>query len=235
MPEPLVSVVIPLHNGERFVAQAIESALAQTWPRTEVIVVDDGSTDGSPEIARGYPVRLVRQENLGAGAARNRGFAEAGGDLITFLDQDDLFLPEKLERQLQALRDEPKAGMCSCKMRIFLEPGDDRPAWIAPELIDSDTHSMQVGTLLTWRQTFEQVGPFDESYRWVNDADWFLRAREAQIRIAMVPEALALYRVHEDNESARGHEPGRGRPVVQETLKAFRASVKRRQAEVRND
>ena len=229
MTEPLISVVIPLYNGERFIAQAIESALGQTWPRTEVIVVDDGSTDGGAEIASGYPVKLIRQENRGVGVARNRGYAEAGGDPITFLDQDDRFLPEKLERQLQALRAEPEAGMCSCKMRIFLEPGDEQPRWIDPDLLGSDTHSLQVGTLLTWRRTFEQIGTFDESYRWGNDADWFLRAREARIPMAMVPEALVLYRIHEGNES------NRGQPILKEALTVFRASVKRRQAAARDD
>jgi glycosyltransferase involved in cell wall biosynthesis len=229
VPDPLISVVIPLYDGERFIRQAIESALAQTWERTEVIVVDDGSTDRGAEIASEYSVKLLRQENRGVGAARNRGYAEATGELVSFLDQDDRFLPEKLERQLEALLAEPDAGMCSCKMRIFLEPGDERPRWIQPHLLGTDTHSLQVGTLLTWRRTFEQIGAFDESLRWGNDADWFLRAREAQIPIAMVPEPLVIYRIHEGNESGRGH------PVLQEAFKVFRASIKRRQAEAPGD
>jgi glycosyltransferase involved in cell wall biosynthesis len=222
--QPLISVVIPAYNGEVFLQQAIESALEQTWPRTEVVVVDDGSTDQSAEIAGSYPVELVRQENRGVAAARNRGVDAAKGDLFSFLDQDDLFRPEKLKRQLEALLAQPEAGMCSCQMRIFLESGCN-PNWVEPDLLDRDLHALQVGTMLVWRRTFEEVGPFDDSYRWGNDADWFMRAHEACVSIAMVDDALALYRVHDDNESGRI-----GKPVLQETLTAFHASVRRRRA-----
>src|SRR5687768_3446883 len=117
--KPLISVVIPAYNGEVFLEQAIQSALEQTWPRAEVVVVDDGSTDRSAEIAASYPVKLVRQENRGVAAARNRGIDEARGDLLSFLDQDDIFRPEKLERQFEALRTQPDARMSSCRTMIF--------------------------------------------------------------------------------------------------------------------
>src|SRR3954469_7166587 len=156
--QPLISVVIPVYNGEAFLDQAIESALAQTWPRTEVVVVDDGSTDRSAEIAGSYPVELVRQENRGVGAARNRGVDAANGELLSFLDQDDMLRPEKLERQLEALLAEPEAGMSSCQMRVFLEPGCPVPDWIDPDLLGRDLHTLQVGTILVWHSTFDQIG-----------------------------------------------------------------------------
>jgi glycosyltransferase involved in cell wall biosynthesis len=223
--QPLISVVIPAYNGEAFLDQAIQSALEQTWPRTEVVVVDDGSTDRSAEIAGSYPVELVRQENGGVAAARNRGVDASKGDLLSFLDQDDMLRPEKLERQLEALLAQPEAGMSSCQMRIFLEPGCPVPDWIDPDLIDRELHSLHVGTILVWRRTFEQVGRFDDSYRWGNDTDWFMRTREAGVPIAKVSEALMLYRVHEGNESLRV-----GVPVLQDTLSAVHASVRRRRA-----
>jgi glycosyltransferase involved in cell wall biosynthesis len=223
--QPLISVVIPVYNGEAFLDQAIESALEQTWPRTEVVVVDDGSTDRSAEIAGSYPVELVRQENGGVAAARNRGVDAAKGDLLSFLDQDDMLRPEKLERQLEALVAQPEAGMSSCQMRIFLEPGCPVPDWIDPDLLGSEVHSLHVGTILVWRRTFEQVGRFDDSYRWGNDTDWFMRTREAAVPIAKVSEPLMLYRVHEGNESLRV-----GTPVTSDTLSAVHASVRRRRA-----
>lgn len=224
MPEPLISVVIPVHDGEAFLDQAIESVLGQTWPRTEVVVVDDGSRDRSAEIASSYPITLVRQDNRGVAAARNRGVEAGEGELLAFLDQDDLFLPEKLERQLEALRAAPEAGICACRMTLFLEPGVPPPRWMNPDLLDSDHHSIQVGTLLVWRRTFERVGPFEEGYRWANDGDWVVRAREAEIPIAMLDEALVRYRVHDHNESRR--QPA----VAEEVLQMLRASVKRKQA-----
>ncbi|HEY1360223.1 MAG TPA: glycosyltransferase family A protein [Thermoleophilaceae bacterium] len=223
--KPLISVVIPAYNGETFLEQAIESVLAQTWQRTELVVVDDGSTDRSAEIAGSYPVRLVRQENSGVAAARNRGVDEAEGELVSFLDQDDLLRPEKLERQLESLLAEPEAGMSSCQMKIFLEPGCPVPDWIDPGLLGREIHTLHLGTILAWRRTFEQVGRFDDSYRWGNDTDWFMRSREAGVPIVRVNEALMLYRVHEENESLRV-----GSPVTQDTLSAVLASVRRRRA-----
>jgi glycosyltransferase involved in cell wall biosynthesis len=222
-PAPLISVVIPAYNGEAFLGQAIESALGQTWARTEVIVVDDGSTDSSAEIAGSYPVELVRQDNRGVAAARNRGVDQAGGELLSFLDQDDMLRPEKLERQLGVLLARPDAGVCACQMRIFLEPGCPVPRWLDPDLLDREVLTQQIGTVLVWRRVFDQVGRFDTGYRWGNDTDWFMRVREAAVPIARLNEALLLYRVHDGNESQRA-----GVPVLQDTLTAVHASIRRR-------
>ena len=223
MPGPLVSVVIPAHNGEAYLAQAIESVLAQTWPHTELLVVDDGSTDSSAEIAAGYDgVTLIRQENRGVAAARNRGAAEAEGELLSFLDQDDLFRPEKIERQLRTLEEQPEAGICACQVKIFVEPGLPRPPWLPPNLVDSESHALWTGTLLVKREAFERIGPYEESYRWANDLDWLVRARESGIPIAMLPEPLFEYRVHDHNESRMRA------PVQKEALAAFRAAVLRK-------
>lgn len=102
---PTVSVIIPVYNGERFLAEAIRSALDQTLSPAEIIVIDDGSTDASAEVARGFgpPVRVLAQANLGPAAARNLGVAHAAGDLLAFLDADDLWMPEKLAYQVQFL------------------------------------------------------------------------------------------------------------------------------------
>jgi glycosyltransferase involved in cell wall biosynthesis len=188
------------------------------------VVVDDGSTDRSAEIAGSYPLRLVRQENRGVAAARNRGVDETTGDLVSFLDQDDLFRPEKVERQFEALQAQPETGMSSCRMRVFLEPGYPVPEWIDPDLIDREIHSPQLGTMLIWRRTFELVGRFDESYTWGNDTDWFMRSREAQVPIARVDETLMIYRVHDQNESLRA-----GLAGLRDTLTVVHASVRRRQ------
>src|SRR3954452_15003770 len=104
---PLVSAIIPAHNAERFLAAAIDSVLAQTYQPIECIVVDDGSTDGTPAVARSYGdrIRLIPQEQRGVSAARNRGAAEARGELLAFLDADDRWLPERVERQARELED----------------------------------------------------------------------------------------------------------------------------------
>ena len=129
MADELVSVVIPVYNGERFLAQAIESVLGQTWREVEVIVVDDGSSDHSGEIARRFaPVRCLRQDNAGQAAARNRGAAAATGRFLAFLDADDLWLADKLERQLTAFRSAPDWPPCSAGRRNSSRPDSLRAA-----------------------------------------------------------------------------------------------------------
>ena len=109
----LISCIVPVYNGARFLAQAIDSILAQTRVDLEIIVVEDGSTDRTPDVAKGYGdrVKYVRQENAGPAAARNRGVAEARGEFIAFLDADDTWAPAKLETQLQWFTDSPNLGI----------------------------------------------------------------------------------------------------------------------------
>ena len=223
MSEPLISVVIPVFNGERFLAQTIESVRGQTWPRVELIVVDDSSTDGSAAIARSYPLRYLCQEHAGVAAARNRGLAAARGELISFLDHDDLWLPQKLERQVQCLLDNPKAEMCACEMEVFLQPGFDQ-AWLNLGWMDGSHLATQLGLLLVLRAVFGRVGGFDASYRSNSDMDWVLRARDRGVPIAFLREPLQLYRVHGENYSAGV--TGRQR----DTARALQASIARKRS-----
>ena len=116
MSEALVSCTVPVYNGERFLRDAVSSIIAQSHKAFEVIVVDDGSTDGTSAVARSFPeqVRYVRQENAGPAAARNRGVTEARGRFLAFLDADDLWLPDKLARQIAMLEGDPTIACSVC-------------------------------------------------------------------------------------------------------------------------
>jgi len=141
----LVSVVIPAYNSERFVDEAIESVLRQSHQRIEVIVVDDGSTDGTAARVRAYGdrVRYFHQANAGAGTARNRGLALATGDYIAFLDDDDVWQPEKLEVQLEIAARNPESGLVACDGVRFSEasivPGRLLSHWVLDQLAGSAT------------------------------------------------------------------------------------------------
>lgn len=202
MPAPLVSVVVPAYNGERFVSAAIESALAQEYSPVEVVVVDDGSTDATPLIVGEYPVRSIRQENRGQGAATNTGVAAANGELIALLDQDDLWFPAKLSRQVGALRGEPDAGGVVARLEILLEPGVPHPAWL-PRSIEYPW--FPPSSWLLHRSLFDTVGPFD-STSIIPDFDWMLRARDHGVVFEVLEEPLGKYRVHEENVSYRRSE-----------------------------
>jgi glycosyltransferase involved in cell wall biosynthesis len=204
----LVSAIIPAFNGANRLAEAIQSVLDQSYPRVECIVVDDGSTDGSPEIAAGFgsKVRLIRQDNAGAAAARNRGAVEARGTLFAFLDQDDRWRPSRLERQLDTMaREHADAALCA---NVVL--GDRAPQG---RLVSMDPPEPTLESLLLWRGTvvspgssllirrgpFEEIGGFETATPMT--CDWVLLTRlvGGRARLVYVDEPLVEYRWHSDN------------------------------------
>ena len=217
MSRPLVSVAMPVFNGERFLAQAIESVLAQTWSPVETIVVDDGSTDRSADIARGYPVTYVRQEHSCVAAARNRGVAAAQGELVSFLDHDDVWLPRKLELQVEALARNPSAGICMCRFETWVDGSPDRGASYS---------TGQLGTLLVRREVFDDVGRFDTSYPAGDDTDWFLRTKDLGVEFVTLDEPLQRYRLHDASMSASRDPRERSRL----RLRLLHASIRRKRA-----
>jgi glycosyltransferase involved in cell wall biosynthesis len=207
---PLVSVVIPAFNAERFLGEAIESVRAQTYGPLETIVVDDGSTDGTVAVAGNYSgVIVIEQANAGPSAARNRGFAASRGDFIAFQDSDDLMTPDKLEVQAGVLIDKPEVGCVLAEQELLVEPGAEMPFWVEgsrvqtvmpprpPELEGEPlVHPM---SMVVRREAFELVGGFDESMRSAEDFDWMLRASEEGVEIARLADVLLRRRVHPDS------------------------------------
>jgi len=216
-----VSVVVPVHNGERFLRDALMSVEAQTLRPIETIIVDDGSTDGSAAIANGLATCL-RQANSGVAAARNRGAASARGGLLAFLDQDDLWLPEKLAAQVAFLADNPQVGFSVCLQRFIVDPGQQPPAFIREKLLDVDHPGYVPSALVVRREAFDRVGLFDASFRFGSDADWFLRAAEVGVAGGVVPRVLLLKRLHGDNESRHAADN------LAELRRAVKASIDRR-------
>ena len=198
MPHPLsISVVIPLHEGERFIAAAIASVLAQEEPPSEILVVDDGSTDRGPEIAAAMEgVTLLRQANRGPGAARNRGVAESRGDLVAFLDQDDLLRPTALRRHRETLEAAPSARLSVCRQRFTLLEGETVPEWQRPELLGLETVAWTPSCLCVRRAAFDEIGRFDESMRTTSDLIWFQRYRAGRWSFVEIDETLVDRRVH---------------------------------------
>lgn len=204
MREPLVSCVLPVFNGEAYLREAIDSVLAQTWATVEVVVVDDGSTDGTAAVARSYAdrVRYVHQENAGPAAARNRGIEASRGALVAFLDADDLWARERLARQAAALEADPRLSYALCLIQNFriLELSEEangrrpRPEGApAPGYLSSG--------MLARREAFERVGGFDPGLGHGDSADWILRARGAGLEEVLVPEVLVFRRLHGENRS----------------------------------
>jgi glycosyltransferase involved in cell wall biosynthesis len=182
--------VIPVRNGKRYLAEAIGSVLAQSQPPDEVVVVDDGSSDGTAAVAGsfGSPVRCVVQPPLGVAAATNRGVRETGGDVLAFLDADDLWAPDKLVLQLGALEERPELDAVLGQVEKFCDNGivgDRVPGYLR-------------GAMLIRREAFDRVGPFAD-WRLGEFVEWYARAVDAGIEVSMLPELVLHRRVHDAN------------------------------------
>ncbi|MHB0870578.1 MAG: glycosyltransferase family A protein [Chloroflexota bacterium] len=202
MSNPLVSVVIPVHNGERYLEAALRSVEQQDYEPVEIIVVDDGSSDGSARVSWSHTgVRYLYQLNQGVAAARNWGIDVASGEFIAFLDQDDRWVPHKLSAQVGYLLGHPEVEFVLSRQRHLLEPGTPRPAWLRPRILESDQLGSPPGCWLVRRQTFDRIGRFDPSLVNSSDTDWLTRAKDAGGPMAVLPEVLLLRRIHDSNAS----------------------------------
>ena len=204
MTKPLVSAIVPVYNGERFLQEALQSVVDQDYRPLELIAVDDGSTDGSAEIiARFSEARSITQHHAGVAAARNRGVAAAQGDILAFLDQDDYWAVEKLRIQVDYLEQRPKVGMVLTQMRTFLEPGIGRPSWLSQRLLDEHAPGLLPGTFMVRRELFDRVGPFNVEFDTGSDSEWLLRARHLGEPLPVIPRVLLHRRVHSENQSGQ--------------------------------
>lgn len=198
----LVSVIIPVFNGELFLSNALDSVFAQDYRPIEVIVVDDGSTDGTSRIIQMFSnkVRSTYQTNAGPPVARNRGVEMAEGNMIAFLDSDDLWPKNKLEVQLARLTANPTPDIVLGHLQYFSEIIDSDGKcrmnyWTEPRLIHN------LGAALIRKSAFDQVGYFDETLPYSDDWDWFVRAREHGLVIITEPTVTVLSRRHARNLS----------------------------------
>ena len=201
--EPLVSAVIPARDCERYVGEAIESALAQTYGAVEVVVVDNASCDGTAAVARDYGerVRLVREGTPGLGPARNAALTAARGEYVAFLDCDDLWEPQKTELQLAAFADDPAPDIVLGHVRQFASP-DLEPARAAELRIPPQPQpGLYIGTALVPRAVMDRVGPWREDVEVSDSLEWFLTARRLGLRERMLPDVVTLRRVHGGNHS----------------------------------
>ncbi len=194
----LVTVVVAVRDGGGFLAEALASVLAQRYEPLEVVVVDDGSTDGSGELAASFgpPVRIVSLPPAGIAAALNSGVALARGSLLAFIDADDLWLPGKLARQTAALRERPELDAVFGHAEHFR--GDDPTAISIPS-----QPAYAKGTMLIRRIAYDRVGPISSEWRLGEFIDWYGRAVDGGLSSAMLPEVVLLRRVHADNMGVR--------------------------------
>jgi glycosyltransferase involved in cell wall biosynthesis len=210
-------VIVAVRDGERFLADALASIEAQHRKPSEVLVVEGRSTDRTREIALASPlVRIVEQQNDGIADAYNLGIDAARGDLVTFLSHDDEWTPEKLELQARHLASDPDLQVSVARVSFFLEAGCPIPEGFRRELLEGSHPGYIMETMVARRGVFEQVGPFDTSLPFGEDTDWFSRAIDLGVPMAMLDQTLLHKRIHDENSSVK---PSASRSIMFEVLK----------------
>lgn len=195
-----VSVIIPVYNGDTFLAEAVESVQRQAHQPIEIIIVDDGSTDGTARVAGEFmgDVSYVYQPNSGPPVARNKGLTVAQGNVVGFLDADDMWTETKLASQLVGLASDSSVDIVVGESRLVRATGVPRDKPALEALADSWI-SLNLGTALFRRSVFDKVGLFDEALSYSDDWDWFMRARELDIPMIIDPQVVLLSRRHDHN------------------------------------
>ncbi|CAB4723651.1 unannotated protein [freshwater metagenome] len=202
-----VSVVIAAYNSERFIADALDSVFAEVSEQDDVIVVDDGSMDGTAEVVRRYPtVRLVQQRNAGPAAARNTAIRLSTATFIAAIDHDDLWPAGRLDRMVAALEANPEAGYVAGRQRLMVTPGAPLPYWLKstePEELERFQNERGTGMIMIRRSAFDRVGLFEESMtRGGEDIDWVFRCREAGYSEVEIDDEVLIRRLHGGNITA---------------------------------
>jgi glycosyltransferase involved in cell wall biosynthesis len=193
-----VSIVMPVYNGEKYITESVENVFSQSYSDFELIVVDDGSTDTTPEICRsfGNRIKYIRQQNSGPAAARNTGILASSCSLISFIDVDDVWPQQKLEKQVAMFRNNSACEMVmGLVQRMVLDKntGEFHNDAIEPIL------SFNLGAMLVKRTVFDKVGMFDASMRYSEDVDWLSKVRENSIELEIQFETALYYRIHDTN------------------------------------
>lgn len=223
MTRPLISIIIPAHNGATYLAEALKSVEAQTYDHYEILLIDNGSTDETRGIALSFPkVTYIYFQEANTAFARHQGVAQAQGDFLAFLDQDDIWSPTKLAQQLNFLRANESHGGVIGWQQMYLQPGCSKPHWLKADFLMQPQLAYLPSALMARRKTFELTGNFDPAHPLASDVAWFFKAHHQGIPLGILNEIVVYRRIHSDNTSNRHLE------LQKEILATIKASLKER-------
>ena len=197
----LVSVIIPVFNGESYLSEAIDSVLSQSYRPIEVVILDDGSTDNSAVIAQRYlpSIKYYYQPNGGLASALNHGISRSEGEYLAFIDADDLWLPDKLTLQLKTFEAEPTLDMVLGHIRQFVSPDLKKERGSDITQIGRDIPGYIKGTMLIRRESFFRAGLFDTRWHLGDFVDWYSKAMGKGLKSLIIPDVVMERRIHENN------------------------------------
>lgn len=221
---PAVSVIMPVHNGEKYIREALESIFNQTYTNIEVTVIDDGSTDRTKEIIEmtGKNIRYFFHEKSGIAISMNKGVSESKGEFISFLDSDDIWDKNKTEMQISFMLQNPEIVACFGHVKQFFSPEltaeETKTLYCPPDPVAG----FSSGTMLIRKEDFLQVGSFDTQWQKGIFSDWFLRAKEMEIPMHLMDDVLLNRRIHLHNHGITR------RDSYSDYVKMLKASLDRR-------
>lgn len=225
MKKPWVSAIIAARNGEKYISQALESIVNQDYKKVEILVIDNGSSDGTAEIVKSYPcVKYVYFSEPNVALARAKGVELAKSDYIAFLDQDDVWVKDKISQQIHFLEKNVLYGGVVGYQKLFLEEGVKKPHWLKAAFLDDPQVGYLPSTFLVKRQVFEKINKGDARYPSASDAAWFFKAKALNILIGLLPCVLVHRRMHDENETHKVDDLHRG------LLSVMRESIQRQRS-----
>ncbi len=225
MSDSLVSVIIPVYNGEKYLSETLQSVLDQTYTNLEIIVVDDGSRDDTAKIIKTNDnIIYLYQNNQGTAAAFNTGINQAQGQYFSFLGADDLWDLRKTRIQIDAFKEFPDYDIISGHVRQFLSPELPETLKKSIKFSEDSIPGHVVPAMLIKRQSFFKVGLFETEWKVGAEMSWFLRANEIPLRLKILPETLLRRRIHTSNKGIINRE------FLSQRAKIIKASLDRRRA-----
>ncbi len=229
MNEPLISVIVAVRNGERFIQQALQSIVNQTYQNWEIILVDGHSTDRTVELAQPFSkLRYVPQTGQGVTDGYNLGIAESKGEYIAFLSHDDLWEPNKLRVQMQYFHDHPEVQYVIGYFIAFLEPGDPVHPSLQKHILQGTHVGKIMETLLAKKALFDQIGNLDIESDVASDVEWYARAQDMHVPYGVVPDVILRKRIHNKNTT-------QNIMTNQHLLYALRTSIHRKLKQIQSD
>lgn len=228
MDKPLVSVIMPVKNGERFISECLNSIISQDYPSIEIIVVDGQSTDRTDQIVKSFNnVQYIYQEkDPGIPFAKNLGLSMAKGEFVAFISHDDIWPSHKLSTQIDYMI-RNKVQYTITRVKYFLEPGSFIRPGFNKQLLSGDFVGKMPETLVAYKSLFDSIGVFSTELSYMEDIDWFNRADQNNIPMAVIEEVLLHKRVHDDNVS---YNPSKISRINREILGLLKKSIDRNPA-----
>ncbi len=224
-PRPRISVIMVVRNGEAYILQALQSIWMSDQQPDEVLVIDGHSSDATVPLAQSMPgVTVVAQRGTGIANAYNQAIAAATGDLLTFISHDDLWLPCKLDRQLALMNSNPDLMFSVTLVEHFLDAGVAPPAGYRTDLLDAPVPGYLMESLMVRPAAFAKIGMFNPEFAVSEDSDWFMRARDAGLKSAVLQEVLVKKRVHADSATMTQ------KNMSNQLLSALRSSIQRKRS-----